>query len=116
MSDLVVHKNNFLETSGGLELPAIITNAGEHAARRFVEFFVATIRNKNTRMAYARAVYQFMDWCDERGLELDTIEPIAVAAYVEQKQKKTTKRRRSSSTWRRSGCCLITWLPGMPLL
>ena len=86
MSELTVHENNFLETSGGLELPVIITNAGEHAARRFIEFFVVTIRNKNTRMAYARAVYRFMDWCDERGLGLLTIEPIAVAAYVEHMQ------------------------------
>jgi hypothetical protein len=39
----------------GLEgLPAIIRAQGEHAGRRFIEFFTATIRNRNTRMAYAR--------------------------------------------------------------
>ena len=32
-------------------VPAAIAHAGEHAARRFIEFFAATIRNKNTRMA-----------------------------------------------------------------
>lgn len=31
-------------------IPAIIADAGEHATRRFLEFFAATIRNKNTRM------------------------------------------------------------------
>ena len=36
-------------------VPAIIAAAGEHAARRFLEFFAATIRNKNTRMAYYHA-------------------------------------------------------------
>jgi hypothetical protein len=29
---------------------------GERASRRFIEFFTANIRNRNTRMAYARAV------------------------------------------------------------
>ena len=35
-------------------VPVLIADAGEHAARRFLEFFAATIRNPNTRMAYAR--------------------------------------------------------------
>lgn len=33
-------------------LPALITTAGERAARRFLEFFTVNIRNKNTRAAY----------------------------------------------------------------
>jgi len=36
-------------------VPAVVADAGEHAARRFLEFFAAAIRNKNTRMAYHRA-------------------------------------------------------------
>ena len=35
--------------SGFDTLPAIITDAGERARPRFLEFFTATIRNKNTR-------------------------------------------------------------------
>ena len=65
-------------------MPAIITNAGENASRRFVEFFVATFRNKNTRLAYARAVRDFLEWCEARGFTLELIEPVAVAAYIEQ--------------------------------
>lgn len=69
----------------GLEaLPAIVARAGERAGRRFVEFFTANIRNRNTRLAYAKAIQQFFDWCEARGLRLDTIEPVAVAAYIEQ--------------------------------
>ena len=49
-------------------LPALIERAGDRAARRFVEFFTATIRNANTREAYARAVASFLPWCEERGL------------------------------------------------
>jgi hypothetical protein len=44
--------------------PRLIAAAGEKAARRFLEFFAATIRNKNTRMAYYRAVVRFFAWCD----------------------------------------------------
>lgn len=43
-------------------MPGIIAGAGEAAARRFVEFFTATIRNPNTRAAYARAIGRFLDW------------------------------------------------------
>jgi len=70
---------------GGLEsLPAVIADAGEGASRRFVEFFTANIRNKNTRMAYMRALGPFLSWCEGRGLPLRYIQPVHVAAYVEQ--------------------------------
>jgi len=68
---------------GSTQLPTLIVRAGDHAARRFVEFFAATIRNRNTREAYARAIGQFCQWCEGRRLELDTISPLAVAAYIE---------------------------------
>src|ERR1700730_17483556 len=56
---------------------------GERPSRRFIDFFTAAIRNRNTRMAYARAVKQFFDWCEDRQLGLDDIEPMTVAAYIE---------------------------------
>lgn len=65
-------------------LPAIVRAAGERASHRFIEFFTASIRNRNTRAAYARAVKRFFDWCDESRLQLHDIEAITVAAYVEQ--------------------------------
>lgn len=67
----------------GFSVPPIIRQAGDDAARRFVEFFAATIRNANTRVAYAQAIGQFMRWCEQRNLRLDRISPIAVSAYVE---------------------------------
>jgi site-specific recombinase XerD len=57
--------------------------AGDHAACRFVEFFTATIRNRNTRAAYAQGVGQFCRWYEERGMELRKVSPIAIAAYIE---------------------------------
>jgi hypothetical protein len=59
-------------------LPAAILAYGERASRRFIGFFTATIRNRNTRTSYARAVKQFFDWCEDHRLGLDDIEPIAI--------------------------------------
>ena len=47
-------------TVTGPIIPALIAAAGDHAARRFLEFFAANIRNPNTRAAYATAVRQFL--------------------------------------------------------
>ena len=66
-----------------LAVPAVIAGAGDHAARRFLEFFAATIRNKNTRMAYYRAACHFFAWVEQHEIgELADIEPIHVAAYI----------------------------------
>jgi site-specific recombinase XerD len=72
-----------------LSVPRIITNEGEKTTKRFLEFFTANIRNLNTRRSYARAVEQFLTWCEERGASLEKIEPLIVAAYIE----KLTKER-----------------------
>jgi site-specific recombinase XerD len=75
-----------------LAVPAAIASAGDHAARRFLEFFAATIRNKNTRLAYYRAAGNFFAWLEQHGIvELVDIEPIHVAAYVETLQATHSK-------------------------
>ena len=73
-----------LLTFAGKPFPPVIVEAGPDAARRFIEFFTANIRNPNTRAAYARAAVRFLSWCDERGLRLTELEPFVVAAYVEE--------------------------------
>lgn len=65
-------------------LPTLIRDAGEHAERRFVEFFTAHIRNPGTRAVYGRAVGRFCDWCERRGVLLKQVSPFVVAAYIEQ--------------------------------
>ncbi|MDD3897166.1 MAG: tyrosine-type recombinase/integrase [Candidatus Peribacteraceae bacterium] len=65
-------------------LPPLITKAGERATCRFLEFFTVTIRNRNTREAYARAVWRFFTWCDDRGLTLSHVEPMLVSLYIEE--------------------------------
>ena len=57
------------------------------AAKRTLEFFAANIRNPNTRKAYARAGLGVLGLVREHGLvELALIEPLHVAAYIEQMQ------------------------------
>jgi site-specific recombinase XerD len=74
-----------LARAGFEQLPAAIARAGERAGWRFIEFFVANIRNRNTRAAYAYAVSEFFRWCEKRGiLELEHIKPVVIAAYIEQ--------------------------------
>ncbi len=70
-------------------LPALIAGAGDRAAWRFVEFFTVNIRNPNTRAAYSRAAGTFLRWCEGQGIaELRDVQPVHVAAYVEQLQGK----------------------------
>lgn len=75
----------------GQRLPRLIRNAGREATRRFVEFFAANIRNSNTRAAYARAVGQFCLWSEKRKFSLELLEPVVVAAYIEELGKRRSK-------------------------
>ena len=83
-AELVPIPSRDLARAGLDRLPAAIGRAGEAAAWRFIEFFTATIRNKNTRAAYAEAVGQFFAWCEKHRVRtLPDISPIVVAAYIE---------------------------------
>jgi len=64
-------------------LPVAITDMGDAAARAFVDFFTAQIRNKNTRAAYGRNVSRFLAWIDDHGVVLPMVEPHHVAMYIE---------------------------------
>ena len=75
-------------------MPAIIAAAGSRGIRRFVEFFLAEIENDNTRLAYGRAVSQFLRWAESRGIDaLARVTPMAVAAYI-----RVVKTSRSTPT------------------
>ena len=81
MNDLVALRTPrpLVCVAGDAVVPAAIAAAGERAARRFLEFFAATIRNRNTREAYYRAVCSFFAWLDEYDIgELADIEPFQV--------------------------------------
>lgn len=63
-------------------IPALFGTAGERAAYRFIEFFIATIHNPNTRLAYYRAVCRFAQWCEQHRIELLHLNPVLIAKYV----------------------------------
>src|SRR3984885_11383598 len=74
-----------LVKAGAFQVPALIADIGPEATKRYFEFFTVPIRNKNTRLAYYHAIGQFLDWCQRAGFRgLEDIEPITVAAYIEQ--------------------------------
>jgi site-specific recombinase XerD len=88
--ELVTAKSGVLETAGNLSgMPALIVRAGANAQKRFLEFFAAQIRNRNTREAYLRAVRDFLDWAETEAQidDLLDIEPVHVAAWVELKTR-----------------------------
>jgi site-specific recombinase XerC len=86
--ELVTAKSGVPETAGGAAgLPSLIARAGGSAEKRFIEFFAAQIRNRNTREANLRAVRDFLGWAEDAAgiADLGDIEPVHVAAWVELK-------------------------------
>src|SRR5580700_9927177 len=64
--------------------PILIERAGPSTRKKFFEFFTVPIRNANTRAAYYRAIQRFLAWSERAGYQdLEDIEPITVAAYIE---------------------------------
>jgi hypothetical protein len=66
------------------QAPILFERASASTKKKFFEFFTVPIRNANTRAAYYRAIEQFLFWCERAGYrDLEDIEPITVAAYIE---------------------------------
>ena len=63
--------------------PALF-DSSRQAQRKFWEFFTAHIRNPNTRHAYLVATWRFADWCGCHGVPLARVEPMVVAACIEE--------------------------------
>jgi intergrase/recombinase len=77
--------------SGSSSLPTIFT-ARPEAKKRLRDFFSSHIRNRNTQRAYMEAARQFAAFCSELGIaELEQVEAVHVAAFVE-RQLKTNSR------------------------
>src|SRR5271170_634597 len=81
--------------------PALVAAAGARAQERFIEFFTANIRNRNTRRAYAQAVREFLAWCEaHRVPSITAVQPVHVAGYIEEltraRSAPTAKQRLSA--------------------
>ena len=86
MSDLALRRPSTLPViiATGPALPALVAAAGDRAATRFLEFFASTLRNPHTRCAYARAVGDFLAWCEDHALpSIAAVQPLHVAAWIE---------------------------------
>ena len=76
--------NRLASPAASPALPALVAAAGDRAGLRFLEFFAAAIRNPHTRRAYARAVGDFLAWCERHGVpSLAAVQPLHVATWVE---------------------------------
>jgi len=89
-------------------LPAVLQDASEDTAGRVIEFFTAEIRNENTRKAYGRAVRRFFRWAAQHGLDLSDIEPVHVAAYVEEDDRAPATVKQNLAALRRLFDFLVT--------
>ena len=97
----------------GILVPAMVSDAGEETLKRYLEFFVAHIRNPNTREAYGRAVGQFFAWCEGRGItDLKAVNSFVVSAYIEQHSASAPTIKQHLSGIRQ----LFAWLKGKKVL
>ena len=114
-SELTVANQAGLPLGAGPRLvPALVVVEGERTVRRYVEFFTANIRNPNTRAAYARAASGFFAWREGLGLALPGIQPVHVAAWIEQ----LGREGRSAPTVKQNLAAvrmLFDWLVAGPL-
>jgi integrase/recombinase XerD len=66
------------------QLPALFLGSPK-GAKGFVDFFTATIRNRNTRRAYFKAAARFSEWCGARGFDdLASLQTFHVSSYIEE--------------------------------
>ena len=63
-------------------IPELIAAAGPEVTETYIDFLPPRSATGN-RQAYARACWQFFDWCAAHGLELTTVRPFHVAAWIE---------------------------------
>lgn len=73
-------------------LPAILERSSSDAEKHFWEYFALAVRNKNTRAAYIRAVYDFFAWLEENtnNLALLEINRTHVEGFIASKKEKSS--------------------------
>ena len=84
-----------LAADADLVLPVLIAVSGDRAANRYVEFFTARIRNRNTRRAYGHAAAEFLAWCEQKHVSsVAAIQPTHVSTWIEAQTKGIMQQRR----------------------
>ncbi len=86
MDDKLPARRPDSELGPARQIPGIVDRAGNSARFAWEEFFFGRIRSPHTRRAYARSINRFLDWCDERSLELGGISPAHVGRFIDELQ------------------------------
>lgn len=69
----------------------MIVASVESAGLRFLEFFASNIRNRHTRLAYRRAMSEFLTWCEAQGVRsLAGVQPLHLAPWIEAKTREAS--------------------------
>lgn len=55
--------NGLVLYSGSIQIPVLVSHAGERTGMRFMEFFTANISRPNTRQGYPRDTEEFFTLC-----------------------------------------------------
>lgn len=84
MQELILPEGKNEISVGVSAIPAIISDAGSSAEYAWSEFFLAKIRNTNTRRAYGLAVRRFLNWCENKNVTLNQITPAHVAGFLDE--------------------------------
>jgi site-specific recombinase XerD len=84
----IIPRSEIISADRARIVPVLIAAAGDHASRRYLEFFAANIRNPHTRRAYSRAVTDFLAWCDDNQVpSITAVQPLHVATWIEQQTR-----------------------------
>lgn len=81
-ADLIIIPDEKSLSEAVYGLPVLVHRAGKPAITAWKDFFDGKLPNGNTRVAYSRAIRQFLDWCETQGLELARIMAGDVGRYL----------------------------------
>ena len=96
----VLHQENTPATNAA-DLPDIIARHGRPAEQAWADFFDGIIANELTRIAYNRAVRNFLDWPSVRGMQLHEITAADVGRYLRDLCGGLSKKKQHHSALRR---------------
>ena len=96
-----LHQRQIPDKANGRRLPEIVSRGGIAAERAWDDFFIGTIANDLTRVAYQRAVRRFLLSRQCRDKALHEISAADVGAYLRQLQGSLPKKKQHHSALRR---------------
>jgi hypothetical protein len=80
-------------------MPSLIVRAGGAAEKRFLEFFAAQIRNRNTREAYLRAVPTHEDRPERRHAVHRRIASVGPALAAQRMESAAVSQAKKAPKW-----------------